>query len=305
MAQTKKVIGIDIGGTNIKMGLVDTTGNLYQKQKVPTDSLLQKGSFSEALAEIIENYIGENNIAIDQIGIGCPAILCPRQRQCIEFANLSPLNGVHLLDDLESYLPNIKFFLENDANAAAFGEFIFAKNHNKKDFLFITLGTGVGGGAVINGNIFHGALGNACEVGHMAMGEGKVLEDTIGKKGIANLYKKISGKQEEKDKTPAKVVKLYEKGDASAKETLQKIGETLGYGLTSAIRILDVHTIIIGGGVGSIYPLIEKSMYVSLEKMLVPYYLDDLEIICSELQNEAGILGAAALCFQNTARRQS
>ena len=299
----KKVIGIDIGGTNIKMAFVDHDGQLLKKQKIPTASLIENKSFSYHLAKKIKKYRKQSKTVIQEIGIGCPAILCSHQRQCLHFANLSQLNGIHLLNELESYFPDIQFFLENDANAAAFGEFVFAKNHNKKSFLFITLGTGVGGGAVIHGKIFHGASGNALEVGHIIVHNGKTLESMVGKRGIVNIYQHLKTKSDKVVKNPEEISSLCKSGNQAAIDTFKKVGEVLGYGLTSSIRILDIHNIIIGGGVASIYPFIQKSMYQALEESLDTYYLQDMEIICSELKNEAGILGAAALCFQKSTRQ--
>lgn len=301
----ERFLGIDVGGTNVKFGVVKADGELLNKVKYPTKELRRNGQFVQHFLEAVDEQLSEHP-EIDKVGIGVPGMLSRDRKVTLEMANIPDLNGVHLYDKLKQAFLHKTFHLENDANAAALGEYYFGKRPLPETYLFITLGTGVGSAAIINKKIFHGGDGNAMEAGHIIAGNGRTVEENIGKVGILEMalaeIKKSKGKTalaKIENLDAKKVVKAARKGDKLAQEIFKEVGGVLGECLVSLIRILDAKTILIGGGVSQTFPLIKESMHESLGKYLTPYYMKDIDIELATLGNEAGIIGAASLCFMD------
>lgn len=300
----EKFIGVDIGGTNVKFGLVDAEGNLLEKVKYPTKGLMESGDFMGAFAEIMKKHLKESP-EVKRVGIGVPGTISKDGKKLRELANIPVLNNTPVVASLEKKFPNVKFYLNNDANAAALGEYYFSKEQIPESYIFITLGTGVGGGCVIDKKIFAGGSGNAMEIGHMLTHSGGTVEEHIGKKGLVSYaLKQIArgkkSKLEKYDTIDAKIiVKEAKKGDKVALKTLKMMGCVLGECIVSSVRTLDIHTILIGGGVAKAYDMFEVSMYETINNYLTAYYLEDLEIKLATLGNDAGMIGAASLCFMD------
>jgi glucokinase len=211
-----------------------------------------------------------------------------------------------MIEMLEKRFPEHNFFMENDANAAALGEFYFSpeKTTMPEDFVFITLGTGVGGAAVIDRKIFLGGDGNAMEPGHVPSRDGKVLERNVGKKELLHMATAMRAAYTGKTSLPADgtisttaLVVGAEEGDELALAIWNEVGTMLGDMLVSLIRILDIKNIFIGGGLSASYDFILPSMEKQLNYWLTPAYLEKLTIKKALLGNDAGLLGAASLCF--------
>ena len=223
----------------------------------------------------------------------------------MEFPNIPPLSNQPLLERFEAAFPGLVFHLENDANAAALGELYFACTSRPDSFLFVTLGTGVGGALVLDRKIFLGADGNALEIGHILVGNGRTLEQNIGKTGLLkwarhyhNKYKNESGLDLES--LDAKILaRALKKNDIVAKKVFKKAGVLLGEGLVAAVRLFDVKTILMGGGVSGAFAYMEPFVHKSLDEHLTPYYQEKIQIVPAELGNNAGIIGAASLCFMD------
>lgn len=299
----EKFLGIDVGGTNVKFGCVSTTGELSNKKKFKTAELGEGGEFLPNFIQLIGKQI-EKNGDIKKIGLGIPGTLTKDRRKILETPNVSQLNGLQLMDALEEAFPDKIFHLENDANAAALGELYFSPERLPDNFIFITLGTGIGGAAIIDREIFKGGEGNSMEVGHIISSHGNTIEQKIGKKGLVNMtFSELSrhtGASVLTDSFPL-TSKLLEKaaedGDELAIKVFTEMGVILGEALVSIIRILDIKTVVIGGGVADNYDNLVRSMHQSLDKFLTPYYLKDLHIKKASLGNNAGIIGAASLGF--------
>ncbi|MGY5352812.1 ROK family protein [Wenyingzhuangia sp. IMCC45533] len=299
----EEYLGIDVGGTNIKFGIVNNEGTILKKIKHPTFNLRETGDFINAFAKKIGQILKDYS-HISKVGIAVPGLISKDRQSTVFMANIHEFNNVNLISILEKKLPNISFYLENDANAAAIGELNFAKSKTPKDFLFMTLGTGLGSAAVLNGKIFKGGNGNAMEAGHVVTSNGKTAEENMGKKAIVDLaISKIrKGKETyliEKKLDAKKVVMAATKGDPLALEVFEKIGTVLGETLVTTIRILDIQTVYIGGGVSKVFSIIRKSMNKELKSRLPKYYIENLDIKLASLGNDAGIIGAAALCFHH------
>jgi glucokinase len=301
------VLGIDVGGTNVKFGVVNEKGELSDKIKYPTADLISQGEFivefSNALSEQLELH---KDVGINKVGIGCPGLISKDRTTTLKLQNIPQLNGINIIEFLSKKHPEIDFKLENDAKVAALGEHHFAKE-KINSFLMITLGTGVGGAAVIDGELFTGANGNGIEIGHMVSSSGDILEHHIGKKGMVRQALKYLKKNKDvasklhsipaEELTAKHIEKAAKKGDEIAQKVLKKVGKYLGQTIVSSLRVLDVDTIVIGGGIAEVFHIMEESMWTEIKKYLGDYYTETLNVKVAELENEAGIIGAASLCF--------
>lgn len=299
--------GIDIGGSNVKFGLVDSTGKLLEKKKVPTAEIRATPSHAaDRLVEVIGEWL-EARPKVKHVGIGVPGMLSKNRRALVDLANIPELNGVKLLDRLERRFKKVQFHMENDANAAAIGELHFSGRPLPDNFMLITLGTGVGGAAIINRKVFKGGNGNAMEIGHIVSGNARSVEQNIGKAGLIQmaLDKLRAGQNssylfENEKFDDDDLIDAALENDELAKQVFADTGRVLGQAMASAILLLDITTILIGGGVGKAFQFMEKTMHETLKEYLVPYYYDKLDIKLAKLGNNAGILGAAALCFKHS-----
>lgn len=301
----KKYLGIDIGGTNTKLGIVSEDGNLLEKVKYSTHQLRENKDYPTAFTVVLRDFLKDRQDIEPYIGIGVPGTITKDRRSTIDLPNIPSLGHTNLVDILEESFPDKKFLLENDANAAALGELLFSGADLPDSFIFLTLGTGIGGAVIMNREIFKGGNGNAMEVGHMFAGSKRTVEELIGKQGIVEETKKLLRKKKRSspelndigELTAKDVVKAALNGDKLAVKVFSKFGKVLGRCIVSNVRVLDIHHIIIGGGVADTFELIKPSMFEVIHENLPPYYTDDLKVELATLANEAGIIGAAALGF--------
>lgn len=300
----EKFLGIDMGGTNVKFGIVTENGELLEKVKHPTSWFKEQPNFLEAFGDKLRDFLVANP-EIKKVGMGLPGMLSLDRRSTVEFANVPELNGLDIMDFLESKFPGITFYMDNDANVAALGEYYFGENEIPASYLFVTLGTGVGGGLVIDKKIWKGVNGNGLEIGHIIAGNGDTIEENVGKKGLVALAHKYLERDLDRASLlheypgfdAKRVAKCALKGDKVAKKVYVKAGKYVGEMIVSCARILDVKTVIVGGGVAETFPLMEAKMYDKIKEHLSEYYTDSLDIRLATLANEAGIIGAASLCF--------
>lgn len=295
-------LGIDIGGTNIKIGVVDSGGKILYKKKYSVEELRKKEGFIEGFLYILAGELNQHS-EIKRVGIGVPGLLSKDRRVTIEMPNLFELNGLNFLEILRKNFPGINFHIENDANTAALGEYHFSELHLPDDFIFVTLGTGVGGGVIMDGKIFKGGGGNGMEIGHMVARNGKTVEKNIGKKGMVGMahYYIQQGRdtllKDENEIDSKKIIKAARQGDEMALQIFKDAGVILGEALVSLIRVLDIKKILIGGGVAKTFEFFYDDIEKTLQKHLTEYYLKEIEISKAILGNNAGIIGAASLCF--------
>lgn len=302
----EKYIGIDIGGTNVKIGVVTKNGKLLEKIKYPT-SILTGGkgfvqNFCKAIKETLDLYPG-----INKIGLGVPGLISKDRRTLINLANIPSLDGVCIVEELEKKFPKLQIKLENDAKVACLGEFYFSEHKLPNSFLMITLGTGIGGGAMIDGKLFVGGSGNGVEIGHMLGAKDRVYEDFISKKAtVAFVLKELEKRGNKqsilnnipKEELDSKMIEAaLKQGDEVAEKAYHNFGKWLGRNIVSSLRVLDVRTVLLGGGVSKTFKYMKTPMYKVINEHLGDYYTKDLEIKKASLGNDAGIIGAAALNF--------
>jgi glucokinase len=298
----EKYMGIDVGGTNVKIGIVDREGGMESKVKYSTAKLRQSADFVNGYIEILQKEF-TNHPEVKEVGIGIPGTLSADRTRCLEIAAIPALDGIDLQPRLKKAFPDKEFYLENDANVAALGEYYFSGTKLPENYLFVTLGTGVGSAAIINKKIFIGGDGNGMELGHILSKNGKELEENIGKRGIMQRARKLMSKKKTalsqyKEFDPKVIVKQAQQGDRVSIKIYREVGELLGESLVATIRLLDIKTILIGGGVAASFDFIYDSLMDTLESNLTPYYTKELLIRRAELGNNAGIIGAASLCFK-------
>lgn len=304
----QKFLGIDVGGTNIKCGIVTAKGEIVDQIKFPTVELRESPSFIDGFLKIVSDLLGQHP-DVQYVGIGLPGTLNKARTHTVELPNIPEFNHVNLMGRLEALFPSHSFSLENDANAAALGEYHFSRVQMPEDFIFVTLGTGIGGAAIIDRHIFKGGDGNSMEIGHMMSEGGYRLEELIGKNGMYRIagegLKKYGAKSKlyghERINTRLMIESAHA-GDALALEVFERMGHLLGEALVSIIRVLDIKNIYVGGGISASYEFMEEKLYEVLNQNLTPYYTKDLSLHKASLGNEAGLLGAASLCFESASQ---
>lgn len=303
----EKYIGIDIGGTNTKIGIVSREGELLEKHKYPTAELSVDGKFIPNFCAALKTHL-DANPDITSVGMGVPGLISKDRRTLLNLANIPSLSGTNIVDEMEKAFPNHTFKLENDAKVACLGEYYFSEHDLPENFLMITLGTGVGGAAIVDGKLFIGGSGNGVEIGHMLVEKDKVYEDFMSKRATVAHALKLLKKSDYSDsilhKIPAEelnakhIESALKKGDKVAKKVYKRFGKWLGRNIVSCLRVLDIHCILLGGGVAKVFSTMEGPMMDVITDHLGEYYTDDLQIKQASLANEAGIIGAAALNFE-------
>lgn len=299
--------GVDIGGTNVEVGLVSEQGELLDREGIKTGKFYSAPDLVLAIAESILRMTKQSRQPLEGIGIGCP-----NGRSdlgvVVEAANL-PFKGiVPMVDLFKRYFPDIPVALANDADAAAVGELYYGKGAGLRDFVVITLGTGLGSGFVANGCLVNGANGMAGEVGHMTMipdgrpcgcGRNGCLERYVTASGIVLTYNELCLKYQRQPETDnyKDLCGLSKQGDAVAIEAFQKAGEMLGWGLANiALCTAPSHIFLYGGvAVGAGDCLLQPALR-SFDAHLLYSYKGTVQIEYSGLLGKNGaILGAASL----------
>jgi glucokinase len=311
-------IGIDIGGTNTKYGIVNHRGEIVDKGDIRTDAFINVEDFIdslyEALLPIINKCIKEDS-RLKGIGIGAPNGNFYTGN--IEYAPNLRWKGIIQLTKLVTAKFGVPAALTNDANAAAVGEMTYGAARGMRDFIMITLGTGVGSGIVSNGQLIYGHDGFAGELGHTTIiPNGRKhwstnikgsLESYCSATGIAVTAKELLEKDNEPslmreygDKIDSKAI--YDcamRGDAKALEVYRFTGEVLGLALSNFVQFSSPEAIILFGGVIKAGDLLMNPTREHMENNLLPIFQNKVKLIFSELKEaDAAILGASALVWE-------
>ncbi len=319
----KVAIGVDIGGTNTAIGVVDDLGNVMVKDNITTPSHGDINQYIDDLATAIRELIKSVkllNSEIEVLGIGIGAPSGNYYTGSIEYAaNLSFKGIVPLVSLLKIKFPDIQnIALTNDANAAAMGEMIYGGAKGMKNFVMYTLGTGVGSGLVVNGDLVYGADGFAGECGHTTLiaggrpcGCGALghLEAYCSAPGMKRTAFELMVKYNANDSLLADkafneldskmIFEAAEKGDKIAKEVFELTGKWLGRGLADTVHYLSPEAIFLFGGPTAAGDYIFKPTKESMEEHLLPTYKNKIKILPSQLKaGDAAIVGASALVYK-------
>ena len=305
------IIGVDLGGTTVKLGFFDYEGALLHKWEVPTDHYEGGIHIVKGIAKAIVNKISELNMEKGDflgVGVGSPGAYT-KEGVCIFAGNLGWTN--YPLKDLLSKEINMSVIVDNDANVAAYGEFFKGAGRGTQDFVMVTLGTGVGGGIITNGQIVQGCNGAGGELGHMTIileggphctcGKDGCLEALVSAPGIVKMGKFFAkenprSRMNDSEKLTAKgIFQLAVEGDIAAKDVVERVGYYLGAGLANIGNMLNPAIIAVGGGVSKAGVTLLKPTIENFEKFTFPAVRSSTKIVLAELGNDAGIYGAAGL----------
>lgn len=314
----KYAVGVDLGGTNIKIGIVSERGKLVKSLSIKTEAELGPKKVVSNILSGIKQILSKNKLKIQGIGIGCPGVVSIKKGIVENAPNLPGWKNIKLGSIVKKEF-GYDVHVENDANAAAIGELIFGAGKKFSSFIMVTLGTGVGGGIVFNNKIFRGEFGAAGEIGHIsidvngpkcncgstgcieAYAGNQYLKETVRKELPANpkskIWDLING--DLKKVSPRLVQHASERGDEYATLVIERMGKQLGAALASLSNLLDISTFIIGGGVAGFGKPLFDSTRVTISSRVLSPLRSRVLVIPAKLKNEAGIKGASSLVFYN------
>jgi glucokinase len=316
-------IGVDVGGTNTAIGVVDPEGNVMVKDNISTPSHGDIERYISDLADAIKELIKSVKLLnkdLEILGIGIGAPNGNYYSGTIEYApNLSFKGVVHFVKLLRTHFPDMSALaLTNDANAAAIGEMIYGGAKDMQNFVLFTLGTGVGSGLVVNGDLVYGHDGFAGECGHTtlvpggrmcgctSLGHLEAYCSAPGMKRTAfellahyNATDSILANKSYNELDSKMIYEAAKEGDAIALEVFEKTGEWLGQGLADTVHHLSPQAIFLFGGPTAAGDYIFKPTKKHMEKHLLPIFKDKIKILPSELKpGDAAIVGASALVWK-------
>ena len=314
----KKYIGIDIGGMSIKGGIIAENGEILQKNTCPTIPDMSYQDMAKAIFDLCITLIENANLSkkdIIAVGIGCPGTIW-KEKGIITYANNLGFKNVHLVEEFQKYW-EIPTFIENDANAAALGESKFGSGKGYRNCIFITLGTGIGGGIIINGDIFSGERGAGAEVGHTVI---KINGEkcTCGRRGCWEAYASATALirdtkrvlEKNPDTIMHKIVENYGKasgrtcfeaaklGDEEGKKLVKRYVKYIGCGVCNLVNIFRPEIVMIGGGMSN-----EGDYFIKMIEKYVQRHNyggninPKVKIVRATLLNDAGIMGAASIAM--------
>lgn len=306
------VAGIDIGGTNTEIGLIDSSGNCLNKTVLRTSDYADPQILTLAMSSAIEEMAGKEIEGLKGIGIGAPN--GNFYSGSIEHApNLIWKGVLPLADMMHQHIP-VPVALTNDANAAAVGEMKYGKAKGMKHFISVTIGTGLGTGIVVNGDILYGHTGFAGELGHTtSIPNGR--QCTCGKKGCLETYVSARGlvmttqellakdhktshlvKLDQDLLTPYRIHQAAKEGDPVATEAFEVLGQILGRALADTVALFSPEAIFLFGGLTRAGDLLLNPARKALNECLLPIFKDSVKLELSSLnEDNAAILGAGAL----------
>lgn len=310
---TEAVLGVDIGGTGIKFGLVDRKGKILSSHKVKTKEYFDVEKLPADLHTWTKKEIAKNKVELKGIGIGSPN--GNYFTGTVDYPPNLPWKGITPLEEYFKKEFSLPAALTNDAKAAALGEMFFGAAKGCKNYLFITLGTGLGSGIIVNGNLVYGHDSMAGEVGHVIItkngrecpcGRKGCLEQYVSAPGIVKTYYEMLRKKNlDKFRTSlgnmidsAVIYNLALDGDEIAIEAFNKTGEILGFALANSVCYTRPEKIFLFGGLAQSGDFIFIPTKESFEKYLMPIYKNKIDILPSGLkESEAAILGTASLIW--------
>lgn len=309
----KYVIGIDLGGTKISTALADMNGTVQSLFTCPTEANLGEKKVVENIINTIEKVITEAKSNLDEIlciGIGSPGVLDLENGEIIASPNL-PFTNFKIVNALKKSF-DIDFYLDNDANVATIGEYILGAGKGKDNMVFVTVSTGIGGGAIINGKLYRGNTSNALEVGHMMLdvngpicgcGNYGCLEALSSGTAIAKKANQALLSKAETSLRNYKKVTSYEvfveakNGDKIASEIIDTSLNYLGVGIANIITMFDPSIVVVGGGVSNAGDEIFEKVKAVVKRRNFKVMSDNCEIVHAKLGTDAGVLGAVSLAL--------
>jgi glucokinase len=311
-------VGIDLGGTNLKAALVHREDGLVETTRRPTDADQGPDHVLRSMASLASKLIDQAPEAVAGIGIGSPGAINWERTTVTRPPNLPGWGSINLRDALHDHLGDVPVIVENDANVAGLGSAFYGAGRAFDSFIMVTLGTGVGGAIIYRNKIFRGSTGGAAEIGHMTIdyegpyansGVSGAIEAYLGQSFLSAhardrlvnypdsaLHDLVDGDLDRL--SPRLLYEAARDGDPAAQDILAWAGHKLGCALGAAVNLLDIRTIIVGGGVSAAGDYILDPAREALPTFVVPGLRDHLQIQREALGNEVSLLGAARLAFE-------
>ena len=321
------ILGVDLGGTKILTAVTNPQGKILSRDHSITPAQKGHEAVIQAILESAHRALGQADVAISNlivVGVGAPGLLNPEAGILYTSPNLPGWRDVPLRDAIQEKLGK-QTFLINDANAAALGEFNFGAARGTRNFIYITVSTGIGGGIVINGKIYSGAIGVAGEVGHMTIDDdgpicncgsrgcwetlasgtalAREARYRIGEGVKTSILEYAKG---DVGKVTAQVVQdAAEGGDSLAKELIGRTGYYLGVGLANLINIFNPELIVIGGGLSNIGDMLFGPAFKVAGERAYKQAFQAVRFTSAELGRNSGVLGAAVFALQEMKKQSS
>ena len=315
-------VGVDLGATNLKVGLVHRSRGVVHRARVKTVPEEGPASILDRMARVVDQArraLPENGL-VAGVGVGAPGAVSLDRTTVVSPPNLPGWDRVDVAAELRARLDRFDglVLVDNDANVAGLGSAFYGAGQPYHSFLMATLGTGVGGAILINRRLFRGATGAAGELGHVTIdyegpyarsGVAGAIEAYLGQRFLSRharyqmLTRETSLRENAGDDleqiNPHKLHLAAEGGDAAAREVLAWAGHKLGAALGSAVNLLDIRKIVVGGGVSAAGELLLGPARDSLRRFVLPGMQSGLELVRETLGNEVALLGAARLIFEH------
>ena len=318
---SKKIIGIDLGGTSVKFAILTQEGEIQEKWSIKTNILDEGSHIVPDIIASIQHHLELLNLSAEDfigIGMGSPGAVDRFEGTVVGAYNLNWKTVQPIKKDIESSL-GIPFFIDNDANVAALGERWKGAGENQPDVVFMTLGTGVGGGIVAEGKLLHGAGGVAGELGHITVDFDRPFDCTCGKKGcletvasatgIVNLTRRYADEyagdaalkrliDDGEEVTAKTVFDLAKDGDELALIVYRHFSQYLGIACANIASVLNPANIVIGGGVSAAGQFLLDGVQKVFDENTFPQVRTSTQLVLANLGNDAGVIGAASLVLQ-------
>ena len=311
------VFAADLGGTHLRVATVNRNGQIYCRQMQPTPQAEKPNEIVRALVTAVQDCESKTAAAggvISSVSVVVPGTVNVAEGVVVKAPNVPCLDGFRLAAALESEL-EWPVILENDANAAAIGELWRGAGQGYRTLICVTLGTGVGGGIILDGNLWRGVDGSAAELGHIGVDPFGGVPCACGSRGCLEVYASATAivrmTRETRPRYPNSILhnteeltsaKVYEAGiagDELAIEVFRRMGVYLGIGLASLINILNPEIVVIGGGLSNGWDLFEKHMKQQVIERAFPIPARRVKIVRAQCGDDAGLLGAARLAFRD------
>lgn len=317
MKKSKKfAVGVDLGGTYIKFGLVSSDGKIVSKSFLESKAENGPDAVIKQIKKGVSALLELSSSKIVGIGIGAPGVISVKKGTVENPPNLPGWGKVHLGRIIQKEF-EIDTYVENDANAAAIGEMIFGAGKKLNSFVMITLGTGVGGGIIFERKLFRGETGAAGEIGHLSIdfngarcncgslgcieaysGNNYIIHDVL--KDYESQKSSLVFKIIENNLdllTPKVISQAAEQNDIYAINVINNLGTRIGYAMASVANLLDLTTIIVGGGVSGFGSRLLQAIENGMRERVLQSLKPRVKVISAKLSNDAGIQGASSLVF--------
>ncbi len=318
---SKKIIGIDLGGTTVKLAILTTEGEIQEKWSIKTNILDDGSHIVPDIIDSIKQRFETHGLTKDDflgIGMGSPGVVDSEAGTVIGAYNLNWKTLQLVKDQFESAL-SLPFFIDNDANVAALGEQWVGAGNNNPNVVFMTLGTGVGGGVIAAGNLIRGVKGAGGELGHITVDFDEPFACTCGKKGcletvasatgIVNLSRRYADQyaghaklkqmiDDGQDVTAKDVFDLAKEGDDLALIVYRHFSEYLGVACANIAAVLNPAYIVLGGGVSAAGEFLLDGVRKVFAENSFPQIKESTQIVLATRGNDAGVLGAASLVLK-------